>query len=376
MAGMETSAGTTRLGIPRSVRDAADALARTVVGAAAALGGSVRLDGVGLLTCRAELLGLDRPGTTSANGHSRFLACADGWAALSLARPDDLDAVEALTGRPAGDDPWGAVEAAARGLPTAAFVARGRLLGLPVAPLAGRRARTGPPVRAERRWPGRTGPVDLAGLRVADLSSLWAGPLAARILADAGARVTKVESASRPDGARRVPAFYALLHPADQSVVTVDLSTAAGRGELRRTLEAADLVLEGSRPRALEQLGLGPAQLDPRAGRVWVSVTGYGRTPPGREWVAFGDDGAAAGGLAEVAGDGTPHFVGDAIADPLTGLFAALGALDALRRGGGHLVDVALQRSAAWVARRSLPEPAGGVRPRPPVGVPPSTRPS
>jgi crotonobetainyl-CoA:carnitine CoA-transferase CaiB-like acyl-CoA transferase len=140
------------------------------------------------------------------------------------------------------------------------------------------------------------------------------------------------------------------LHKPDQKSITIDFSRPRDIDMIRRLLESADVVIEAARPRALEQLGLGPEQVAPRCGGVWLSVTGYGRHSPADGWVAFGDDGAAAGGLVTWSLDGTPNFVGDAIADPLTGLFGALGVVESLIRGGGHLVDVSLQRSSAWIA--------------------------
>jgi crotonobetainyl-CoA:carnitine CoA-transferase CaiB-like acyl-CoA transferase len=85
-----------------------------------------------------------------------------------------------------------------------------------------------------------------------------------------------------------------------------------------------------------------------------VSITGYGRRPPGANWVAFGDDAAVAAGLAAASGapDGPPIFCGDAIADPLAGLHAALLALASFRRGGGHLLDVALRDVVAHLLVR------------------------
>jgi crotonobetainyl-CoA:carnitine CoA-transferase CaiB-like acyl-CoA transferase len=75
-----------------------------------------------------------------------------------------------------------------------------------------------------------------------------------------------------------------------------------------------------------------------------VSVTGYGRSGPAAHWVAFGDDAAVAAGLAAATGGpDAPLFCGDAIADPLTGLHAAVAALASQRRGGGELLDLSLR---------------------------------
>jgi crotonobetainyl-CoA:carnitine CoA-transferase CaiB-like acyl-CoA transferase len=183
--------------------------------------------------------------------------------------------------------------------------------------------------------------------RVVDLSSLWAGPLAARVLAEAGAAVTKLESVTRPDGARATPAFYRWLHPPAETVLQVDFATVAGRQAAADLVNNADVVIEASRPRALEQLGLGPDDRPDRPGRVWLSITGHGREVPGRDWIAFGDDAAVAGGLVALDADGNPVFCGDAIADPLTGLTGALAVLEARTRGGGYLIDLAMSRAAA-----------------------------
>jgi crotonobetainyl-CoA:carnitine CoA-transferase CaiB-like acyl-CoA transferase len=187
---------------------------------------------------------------------------------------------------------------------------------------------------------------------------LWAGPLATHLLAGLGARVVKVESCARPDGARRGPTpFFDLLN-ADKESVALDLRTPEGRETLRRLIAWADLVVESARPRALAQLGFdAEGLLAEHPGLSWLSITGYGRPEPGGGWVAFGDDAAAAGGLVATDEAGAPLFCGDAIADPLAGLHAAWAAACALRAGGGALLDVSLSGVAADAA-------AGGLDPR------------
>ena len=120
--------------------------------------------------------------------------------------------------------------------------------------------------------------------------------------------------------------------------------------DLRPLLEVADVVIEGSRPAALTRRGLGPDQVRGRPGRVWLRVTGYGAEGDRADRVAFGDDAAVAGGLVGAG----PVFVGDAIADPLTGLAATLAVLDALGRGGGEIVEIALAEVAAGYATLPL----------------------
>ena len=194
-----------------------------------------------------------------------------------------------------------------------------------------------------------------------DLSALWAGPLATALLAESGATVTKVESTTRPDGAREgEPRFFALLDQAKEHRI-VDLSDRRGVDDLRAACAAADLVVEASRPRALDQLGV--ARRAP-----WLSITAYGRTGPWRQWVGFGDDAAAAGGLVAWE-DHEPRFLADAAADPAAGLHAAAAAL-AVLVGHDADVDVALREVAAHLAGLDpAPEAASGLagpRPAPP----------
>ena len=115
---------------------------------------------------------------------------------------------------------------------------------------------------------------------VLDLSALWAGPLASSLLVTAGCRVVKVEDPARPDfHPVWSPPFFDLLNGGKLSVAIPFGPT----GPLADLIAAADVVLEASRPRAMEQLGI-----EPRAGQLWVSITGYGRTGPWRQRVALG----------------------------------------------------------------------------------------
>ena len=109
-------------------------------------------------------------------------------------------------------------------------------------------------------------------------------------------------------------------------------------------------MIESSRPRALRALGIS-AEAAADAGTVWVSITGHGRADGNR--VAFGDDAAVAGGLVGSDEHGDPVFCGDALADPLSGLYAAGAALAQLRSGRGGLLDVAMSGVAADAARRA-----------------------
>ncbi|HEX2485311.1 MAG TPA: CoA transferase [Myxococcota bacterium] len=317
-------------------------------------------DAGALLGERAAIAGLARHGRTSAGGRARLLRTGDGWLALQLARPDDVALLPAWLETDAErfrGDPWPAVAAAVADRSAAPLVARARSMGLPAAPLGAPSDGDVPPALRVTR-PGTPRRRHDGPWRVIDLSSLWAGPLATHLLAALGARVVKVESCARADGARRGPAPFLDLLNADKESAALDFGTSEGREALRRLVAWADLVVESARPRALAQLGFDAgALLAEHPGLAWLSITGYGRPDPGGGWAAFGDDAAVAGALVARDEDGAPLFCGDAIADPLAGLHAAGAAARALRGGGGALVDVSLCGVAADAA-------AGAVDPR------------
>ncbi|WP_308298905.1 CoA transferase [Streptomyces sp. GESEQ-35] len=299
-----------------------------------------------LLGARAGALGLTRRGRTSAGGATRLLKSADGWCAVTLSRPDDIDLVPAMLGRVDVSDPWQALAAAAHDSGASELATHIRMFGVPAAALPQEPPVVDVPWQVSSLAAPDPNPR-LEGALVVDFSSLWAGPLCAHLLSRAGARVIKVESTRRPDGARRGNRrFYDWLHAGHESVA-VDFTSAEARAKLDRLVRAADVVIEASRPRALAQLGFAPEKLEHRAGRVWVSVTGYGRARPDR--VAFGDDAAVAGGLVGWS-NGRPVFSADAIADPLTGLVAALAAVGSLVHGGGQLIDISMRDVAAAFA--------------------------
>jgi CoA transferase family III len=109
---------------------------------------------------------------------------------------------------------------------------------------------------------------------------------------------------------------------------------------------SADIVIEASRPRALRQLGIDAEEIiAANPSLTWISITGYGRREPAANWVAFGDDAAVAAGLSQILFDihGEALFCGDAIADPLTGLHAAVAAWHSYKSGGGSLIAIALR---------------------------------
>jgi crotonobetainyl-CoA:carnitine CoA-transferase CaiB-like acyl-CoA transferase len=331
-----------------AARAALDALVR--LSESPALAG---LDAPALLGERAALFGLGRRGAVAPGGSCRLLRAADGWIAVNLARPDDRALLPAWLGPGEVGEPWDFVARQLRRLGAGEAVERARLLGLPVAEAAAPPGRPVSWLRCEARGEARPRAWSDAPL-VVDLSSLWAGPLCTHLLALCGARVLKVESLNRPDGARSgAAAFFDLLNAGKPSVA-LDFGSDAGRATLRRVVQSADVVVESARPRALAQLGIDATELlAERPGLTWLSITGYGRREPEAGWVAFGDDAAVAAGLARATGvPVAPLFCGDAVADPLAGLHAAVAALASFRLGGGHLLDLALRDVVAhWLAR-------------------------
>jgi hypothetical protein len=340
----------------------ADVLARAEQ-VAAALGThlGVTVDAATLLTGRAGLLGLTRGGQISAGGGTRLLSARDGWCALTLSRPDDIAAVPALLEvERVPVDPWPVLQHWAATCLVSAITERASLLDIPAAGL-GEVAAAPPRIHpmgtraAARRF---------ADLLVADLSSMWAGPLCGQLLAHAGATVVKVESPRRPDGTRQGNRQFFDWMNGEKLSYSLDFDSQAD--ELRELLAVADIVIEGSRPAALTRRRLGPEHIAPRAGRIWLRISGYGQDPARP---AFGDDAAVAGGLVSTGADG-PVFCGDAIADPLTGLEATSAVTESLARGGGELIHVSMAETAARYAALPITAPVSECPASPPPPPP------
>lgn len=303
-----------------------------------------------LVLGRAALLGLASRGRTSAGGSCRLLETLDGWVAVSLPRTSDVLALPAIVESSVDtDDPWSALEWFASTQRSVDVADRCQLLGVAGAVLDDPQVRASAGVTTHRVGAPATQPDTPL---VIDLSSMWAGPLCARLLGLTGMHVIKVESTRRPDGARAGdPRFFAWLHDGHESR-TLDFDDPAGLAGLHALIERADIVIEASRPRALAQLGIDAERwVAEQPGRTWVSITGYGRYGDAAQKVAFGDDAAVAGGLVGQDQDGLPVFCGDAIADPMTGLFAASATYQSVRAGGGDLLDISMASVAKSLAK-------------------------
>lgn len=285
-------------------------------------------------------------------GGSRMLPTRDGgWFALTLIRAEDRELLPALFGAELDIADDGAIARAALDWDCADLVVRGRDLGLPVA--SADEVAVSPPVEVITRGPHRI--RDGSHPLVIDLSAIWAGPLIGHLLWLAGAEVAKVESLTRPDLIRHDdPATFDLINQGKASVV-VDFHSDAEKAALTDLIRRADFVIESSRPRALRQLGIDADRLVAETpGLVWLSVTGHGASGEAANWTGIGNDCAVAGGLARALAEATGEigYVGDAIADPLTGI---AGALEGWRTyQGGEARRIGLSMSA--ITARALAE--------------------
>ena len=201
-------------------------------------------------------------------------------------------------------------------------------------------------------WPAGlelTGP--LAGVRVLDLSRVLAGPYCCMVLADLGADVLKVERPRLGDDTRHWgPPFhgddaaYFFSVNRDRRSVALDLTRPEGRAVVRRLAGSADVVVENFLPRHLASLGL--EELRAQADAVWVSVRGAGGDGPAGQAPGYDVMAQARSGLMSVTGTTEPTKVGVAVADVVTGLYAAVGALAGLVARRPLRVEVGLLESA------------------------------
>jgi crotonobetainyl-CoA:carnitine CoA-transferase CaiB-like acyl-CoA transferase len=200
-----------------------------------------------------------------------------------------------------------------------------------------------------------TSPPPLAGLKVLDIATLFAGPSAATLMADFGADVIKVEHPRKPDPARTHGhakdghGLWWKVLGRNKRAMTLNLSQAEGRDVFLRLVADADVVIENFRPGTLERWGLGYdvlSEVNPRL--VLTRVTGFGQFGPRSTEPAFGTIAEAMSGFAHSTGqpDGPPTLPPLALADNISGLAATIATLMALRgrdaTGRGQVVDLAI----------------------------------
>ncbi|MGG8407071.1 CaiB/BaiF CoA transferase family protein [Streptomyces sp. 12297] len=195
----------------------------------------------------------------------------------------------------------------------------------------------------------------LAGLRVLDLATLFAGPLAATMLGDFGAEVVKIEHPHRPDPSRGhgpakdgIGLWWKMLGR-NKRTMTLDLSTPGGRDVLLRLAASADVLIENFRPGTLEKWGLGWPELSAANPRlVLTRVTGFGQFGPYAHRAGFGTLAEAMSGFAAMTGEpeGPPTLPPFGLADSIAALATAYAVMTALAAragtGRGQVVDLAI----------------------------------
>lgn len=198
----------------------------------------------------------------------------------------------------------------------------------------------------------------LRGHRVVELCSTIAGPVCARLLADFGAEVIKIESREGDPGrnfgaqADGVSLYGSSMYRNKRSIV-LDLKNPEGRDIALKLIEKADVLVENFRPGVLDRLGLGEDALRARnPGLVTVRISGYGQTGPYRDLPGYGAICEAVAGVRHMTGDPDrpPARCALPTTDYLTAVYAAFGTMMALyertRSGQGQMIDVALYESA------------------------------
>jgi crotonobetainyl-CoA:carnitine CoA-transferase CaiB-like acyl-CoA transferase len=175
-----------------------------------------------------------------------------------------------------------------------------------------------------------------------DLTSTWAGPLATRVLADAGADVVRIEPDCRRDNLRDgSPAMFGWLGAGKQTAA-LDLRQPDDRLDLDRLIAAADVVIDSFSPRVMPNFGLTPDQLDRlRPGIVSVGLPAFPGDVPERDWVGYGTGIHAISGLGD---DGAGGFWSPIVPypDPVAGLTAAVTVLGMLAGDGPRHARVSL----------------------------------
>jgi crotonobetainyl-CoA:carnitine CoA-transferase CaiB-like acyl-CoA transferase len=230
----------------------------------------------------------------------------------------------------------------------------------------------------------------LSGTTVVDLTRALAGPHAAMMLGDLGARVIKVESPEGDDSRRWGPPFitdadgnehstYFMSCNRNKESIVLDLKTDDGREVLTELIKRADVFMENYRPGVLERLGFGNdrlLELNPRL--VILSISGFGHDGPEGGRAGYDQIAQGEGGLMSITGSpgGDPTRVGVPIADLLAGMYGAYGVVAALhereRTGKGQVVRTSLLaaivgvhafQGTAYTVAHQIPGPTGGHHP-------------
>ncbi|MGE8603001.1 CaiB/BaiF CoA transferase family protein [Bordetella trematum] len=236
-------------------------------------------------------------------------------------------------------------------------------------------------------------PMALAGVKVLDLSRILAGPSAAQLLGDLGADVVKVEKPGEGDdtrkwgppyirdqeGQRTDESAYYLSANRNKRSIAIDIASEQGQALVHRLIAQADVLIENYKKGGLAKYGLSYEQIRERYPRlVYCSVTGFGQTGPYASRPGYDFLIQGMGGIMSLTGEpqGQPMKVGVGIADVMTGMYAAVGILAALRHrdatGQGQQIDISLlDTQIAWLvnagtnylAERKVPTRLGNGHP-------------
>ena len=212
-------------------------------------------------------------------------------------------------------------------------------------------------------------PGPLSSLKVVEMGTLIAGPYCARLLAEFGAEVVKVETPGEGDPLRKWrrlhegTSLWWYVQARNKKSIAVNLREADGQAVVRRLAAKADIVVENFRPGTMEKWGLGYDVLSrENPGLVMVRISGFGQTGPYKERPGFGAIGESMGGMRYITGhpDRAPVRVGISIGDSLAAMFGVIGALSAIHHrqatGRGQVVDVALYEAVFAMMESMLPE--------------------
>ena len=207
----------------------------------------------------------------------------------------------------------------------------------------------------------------LDGIRVLDLTWVYAGPFATMMLSDLGADVIKVEGPPFGDWTRVVPplenghsGYFYMLNRRKKSIA-LDLKEEEGRELFMRLVERSDVVAENFKAGTLDRLGIGyerARQVNPRI--IYGSINGFGSSGPYSDMPCVDPVAQAMGGLMSMTGfEGQPPLkTGPAVADSLSGLYLALGIMSALRQrdrtGVGERVEVSMMDSVFSVLEEAV----------------------
>ncbi len=213
-------------------------------------------------------------------------------------------------------------------------------------------------------------PGPLAGIKVIELGTLIAGPFCARMLAEFGAEVIKIETPEGGDQLRQWRKMYEgtslwwYVQARNKKSVTLNMRSPEGQEIVRQLAKDADIVVENFRPGQLEKWNVGWDRLsaiNPKL--IMVRLSGYGQDGPYRDRPGFGVVAEAMSGMRYVTGypEQPPVRLGISIGDGIAALHGVIGAMMALHHrtangGKGQIVDVALYESVFNMMESFIPE--------------------